>query len=120
LRARPVAHGLRAKGDACSPVDIRPLSPSSYTRRHHTHALPSPHPKRGSPPPTADRGNGSFHFKVYFAPPEFHNAAGTADRGFSAKNGGMDARDVLLPSSAGSTKEAALPDSRSSRQHAEE
>jgi hypothetical protein len=65
----------------------------------------------GAPVPTLDRGNGAFHFKVYFAPPEFHNAAGTADRGFSAKNAGIDARVVLLPSSSGgNTKEALLPD----------
>jgi len=42
-----------------------------------------------------DRGNGTFHFIVYFAPPEFHNAAGTADRGFSGKNGSLDAREVF-------------------------
>mmetsp|Transcript_10513 Transcript_10513/g.29026 ORF Transcript_10513/g.29026 Transcript_10513/m.29026 type:complete len:119 (-) Transcript_10513:543-899(-) len=49
-----------------------------------------------------DRGHGEFHFKVYFAPPEFHNAAGTADRGFSAKNG-LDAKELFLPSSGGTS-----------------
>lgn len=49
-----------------------------------------------------DRGGGVFYFKIYFAPPEFHNAAGTVDRGWASAKPptALDAKIIIPASSA--------------------